>query len=159
MLKNELNCRVDKPSQCQPLGLNKWGRGFKTHTTHNETKSYDNGMIIYKPDAGLRLPQKRPFLTPEYFDGGCLDWYCPRKSLCPEGKLAGPTPQENRLFDHMFASNDFAQSNNNPLQCAGIKNGDANSYLGWQIAPGTDKPLWMIKNQQEGTLGSCSNGY
>lgn len=153
MLNNELDCRVDKPNQCQVLGLNKWGRGFETHKKYNDIISYQNGMQIYRPDDGLRVPQRREFLSAEYFDGGCFDWNCPQKKLCPEGKLSGPTPQEQKMFNYFFSSQDPYQLNGGPPQCVGIKGDTANSYLGWATLPNSNKPIWMNNSEQVGSCG------
>ena len=155
MLNSDLDCRVDKPNDCKVLGMNKWGRGFQTHIKYKDIRSYQNGMQIYRPEDGLRVAQRRDFLSPEFFDSGCDIPFCARKSLCPNGKLSAPTPQENQMFDQMFSSSDFAFRNGGPPQCVGIKGVTANSFLGWAIPEGQDKPLWVLNSEKEGTIGTC----
>lgn len=150
-VEESANCRVDKVNQCEKLGFNKWGRGFKTQEKYKDITYHENGMQIYSPEDGLTVYQKRPFLTPEFYDQGCYEWYCPQKRLCPDGKLAGPTSQEDNMFKYYFASTDPYELNGGPQQCVGIKNSDINSYLGWEIPKGQQKPVWMINAKDKST--------
>jgi hypothetical protein len=151
----DLDCRVAKPNSCQSLGANKWGRGFHVENKYKDIRSYHNGLQIYRPEDGLTIYQRKDYLTPEYFDGGCFEWTCPQKRLCPHGALAGPTLPETKMYDHLFASTDPYVLNGGPPQCAGIKGDSANSYLGWTIPPDQHTPLWMSIAGQAGDVSSC----
>ena len=155
MINAESNCRVDKPNDCQVLGMNKWGRGFGVHKKYKDIKYYQNGMQIYRPEDGLTIYQRRDFLTPEYYDSGCMEPFCPQKRVCPDGKLAGETPQETNMFDYFFASTDPFILNGGPINCVGIKDSTANAYLGWYVKPGSNKPVWMENAQRQGVVGTC----
>lgn len=155
MINDELNCRVDKPNNCEVLGMNKWGRGFGVHKKYKDIKYFQNGMQIYRPEDGLAIYQRREFLTPEYFDSGCFEPYCPQKRLCPDGKLAGSTPQETDMFNYFFQSDDPYYGNNGPLNCVGIKDSTANAYAGWRIPEGQNKPVWMLNSEKSGVVGTC----
>lgn len=149
------DCRVDKPNQCTKLSLNKWGRGFHTDYKYKDIRYHHNGLQIYRPEDGLTIYQRREFLTPEFYDQGCWEYHCPRKSLCPAGTLSGPTPQEKIMYDRMFQSRDPYELNGGPPQCAGIKNGNENSYLGWMVPPGQSKFLWMLNGEEARAGDRC----
>ncbi len=155
MINEEMNCRVDKPNDCKVLGMNKWGRGFHVDKKPNGIKYYQNGLQIYRPEDGLTVYQRREFLTPEFFDGGCFEPYCGQKRLCPNGKLAGETPQEKDMFGYFFQSTDPFIGNSGPINCAGIKGYTANSFLGWDTSPGSNKPIWMVNSERDGNVGTC----
>ena len=147
--RDPMNCRVNKPDHCENVSLNKWERQAFEVDKYKDIRYYHHGMQIYRPDEGLRLPQKRPFLTPEYYDQGCFEWYCPQKRLCPTGTFAGPTPIEEKMLNENFASIDWAVKNGGPASCVGIKGISENSYLGWAIPPGQQQPLWMLQDEDK----------
>jgi hypothetical protein len=152
----DMNCRVNYPHTCQIKSLNKWGKDFKTTEHYYDVRGYQNGMYIYRPEDGLRVPQRRPFLTPEYYDGGCYQWYCPRKELCPRGKLAGPSAQEEDMFNYMFASTDPFENNNCLANCAGVKGMSENSTCGWIVPEGSNQFYWQIEAEKTGNVGNCT---
>ncbi len=158
----DANCRVNRPHTCQLMGFNRWGKDFGSTTRYKDVTSYQNGMTIYRPNDGLRVPQQQAYLTPEYFDGGCYQIYCPRKEVCPEGTLSGPTKSETKMFDYQFASRDPYLMDGGPLSCAGVKGASANSFLGWTVIPPSDKPVWMVDNEIDaqslrGGMGRCGH--
>jgi hypothetical protein len=160
-LAQDRNCRVNYPHTCEIQSLNKWGKDFSTTDKYYDITGYNNGMYIYRPEDGLRVPQRRSFLTPEYYDSGCYNWYCNRKEECPQGTLSGPTEQENQMFDYMFSSTDMFDSNSCLSQCAGIKGTGASSTCGYLVPEGSDQFLWQIEAEKKGNVGSCNmaQGY
>lgn len=121
------SCRVDTTPGCV-MTNNK--RGEVGMTLDPLRPNY--GMVIYRPDAGLRLPQRRPFLTTEYFNGGCYETHCNNASTCRYANvLASPSPETKAMMDLNFASWDPFFGAYMPKQCAFYKD-PRNSTIGYQ---------------------------
>ena len=149
---SQINCRVNRPNQCTPVSLNRWDKGGSQSTKYKDIRFYNHGMQIYRPEDGLRVPQRRSFLSPEYFDSGCLRPYCQQKANCPAGTFSGPTQREEKMFDYYFESRDPYEGNNGPMNCVGIKGDSINSFAGWAVPPGENQTVWMLNAQ---AVGSC----
>lgn len=149
-----MQCRVNKPHTCQNVSLNKWDL---------KASDQQHGMQIYRPNDGLRVPQRRPHIPAEFYDSGCYGWYCPQKQVCPQGSFAEPSPKEQAMFDANFASNDWAVMNGGPPTCVGTKGLSENSYLGWAVPSNQSKPLWMtrdeMKSQHQTNQTNQTNGH
>lgn len=156
IMLSQMNCRVNNPATCKPVSLNKWEVGG-SQITENGVTMYNHGMIISKPGDGLTVYQRRSFIEPEYYNSGCSSLYCQDRLSCPEGKLSMPTKQENEMFDYFFASTDpFITNNEMPRSCAGINEGNINSYSGWMVPPNQTTPVWMLNAQKNGNVGTCA---
>jgi len=84
------SCRVEIKDSCQELSDQRYA------INRVNTGYYRNsGMTRYTPDINLRLPQRRDFLTPKYFNGGCNQPYCDNKASCPyETEAITPASQQ-----------------------------------------------------------------
>lgn len=120
-------CRVHGSSACTPVHLNTWALGEEPGV----------GMTIYKPDHGLTIYQRRPFLEPEYYNGGCHGLYS------TSNKARGPlvSQETKELFDAVLKEKDPFCVNDIPSTCMGIKGQSANSAYGW--TPGKGGYKWM----------------
>jgi hypothetical protein len=62
--------------QGRQVSENKWEFGFNTIKTGSGLIYQQNGTTNVNFNGGLKLPQKRPFLGPFMFNGGCSQMYC-----------------------------------------------------------------------------------
>lgn len=161
-----ISCRVDNPMPCEEQSLNKWGRGFYSYK-HNGAIYQQNGMYEYRDGNGLRVSQRRPFITSEYYDAGCSSLYCdnnkpdyPSGHSC-NGQISRGDAETNKMLDNAFRSTDPFQSNSVPVSAVGIKGTSGNSTAGWisvETKNGNRAPLWMVEAQATDNLGVCKNG-
>lgn len=161
-----MSCRVNNPAPCEEQSLNKFGRGFYSYQ-HNGAVYQQNGMYAYQPDNGLRVYQRRPFITSEYYNSGCSSIYCdnnqptyPSGHSC-NGPLSHGDAQTNQMLDVYFASEDPFQSNSVPVSAVGVKGTSANSSAGWisvETNDGHRAPLWMVETQAQGDMFPCKIG-
>ena len=97
------------------------------------------GVTYYRPGvtvrefnhAELRLPQKRAFLGPEFFNSGCATLY--GNSRFQQGPNSAVTDSlaTQAMFDYNFGSQPFSQGNAVACYNAGMKGPSPNSALGW----------------------------
>lgn len=127
-------CRVQPEQAPMMEGPGTIHRGFETHVTPYGVVYQQNGMTVSDFNRNLRLPQKRTFLGPEYFNGGCFSLYCKDSAQCPNSRLATPSPQTEALFQAAFDTPfDPATGNNAPPPCFGGNCNSYNSVTGWEI--------------------------
>ncbi len=155
--------------------MNKWGKGFHRTSLYNNTRTYyENGLQIYRPEDGLTVAQRRDFLSPEFFDAGCLQEKCSVTSAhnscsaAVSGDAAvKESPQETKLFAKAFASFDPFTVNGIPMTCAGVKGASQNSYVGWATvndgntkgdgATGASSLLWYQEAKEKGKGANVAN--
>lgn len=116
-----------------------------------------HGMLTEtNPHGPLRVPQRRTFLMPEYFNSGCSTEYCAGdEKIYPTGRPACSGPQtsswNNRELDPYFASTDPYYGNSVPVSMVCYKGITGNSTAGWlnaKPADGTSAvPLWTLGNK------------
>jgi hypothetical protein len=129
-------CRVNLPRLGQEC-VNVPGR---IGTLQGHTYVTPNNVIYNEPGTtirefnprDLRLPQKRAFLGPEVFNGGCATLYS-NSNFNPEDpnsatSLSGPS---NHMFNSMWTPMPYGQGNHAPCQCACTKCDGPNSAVGW----------------------------
>ena len=151
--KHRLNpyadCRVRPTAGCKLLSKGKWECGGQQPLPYPDAcrpGNTDWGVIEYDPDRGLRVPQRRDFLTPYYWNGGCGPRYCTNADMCPKSILARPGPSAEKLFKYEFQSTDpYGSVSHVPSACTGINCGGPNGAQGWVTVKskgGHDMPLW-----------------
>ena len=131
-------CRVEiTPSSC-PLGLNSSIKGSQTYTTPTGVVYRNFGMTVQDYNRGLRLPQQRTFVGPEYFNSGCTSLYCKDAQMCPSSVEAQSCERTTDMLDYLFERQSDFTGNNAPPPCFGGKCVDYGSTLGWQLSSSTD---------------------
>jgi hypothetical protein len=152
---NLRTCRVNTNVKCTSVQghLNQWDLINSDIPQYSDYKAINHGVIDYKPFAGLRTPQRRDFLEPQYYNSGCTSPFCLTGFDCPSGETTGISPSEKILFDNMFTSWDLDIGNKGSRSCVGIKRGTANSYEGWQTNS-SGVPIWQANAR---VLPSCSS--
>ncbi len=129
-----IDCRVRKANRCRLVSAGKAECGGKTYAVGG-TLQHIYGGTLYDPDRGLRIAQRRDFLTPYFFDGGCMERYCTNRRQCPSAQIAKPSLETTRMLDFAFASADpYASVAAVPGPCAGVKCDGYNSAAGWRTA-------------------------
>lgn len=148
-------CRVATAKACAVQGFNRWEiQNVDGNPKYSDYRSVEHGTVQYLPGAGLRQPQKRDFIEPEYFYD-CTAPYCLSKNQCPHGETTGISPSEKVLFDNMFTSWDMDIGNRGSRSCMGIKKDTYNSYSGWDTnANGV--PIWEANAEM---MPGCSSTH
>lgn len=133
-LSPQKTCRVEKENSTEVCGVGHIRRGFLTHTTSAGVQYHYPGMTSVNFNSELRLPQRRPFLGPEYYNGGCFQLYSNDASQCPSAsRLAQTSPRTNAMFEAAFQRPfEPFTGNDAPPSCQGPKYGTYNSVSGWQ---------------------------
>jgi len=128
-------CRVEvTPSTCQ-LGLNSAIKGSQNYTNPGGVTFHTYGMTVQDYNAGLRQPQMRTFLGPEYFNSGCSSLYCKDSALCQQSKMAQGCQRSDDMFTYLFAHQSDFTGNNAPQSVAiGSKCSGYNSVKGWELS-------------------------
>ncbi len=154
-----LNAGVSPPRTCRvtmdfPIRQACPGRasmGAGEYITPPGVRYQTGGMSITNFNVGLRLPQRRTFLGPEYFNGGCVPENCKDAKQCPAGRRSTSTKATNQMFEAAFGSPMEFTGNDAPPQCFGGVCSSYNSTLGWEATP-TGQLAWQTN--QPGV--SCS---
>jgi len=129
------SCRKQTQADCIAVAPGKWEVGsFLTPKDGSFIDYNTERMTIYDPDTHLRLPQRRSFLSPEYFNSGCLPIYCTSSDRSCGMKNQTPVQSKETIamFDQAFASTDPFIGAYSPAACAGGK-GVHNSTYGRQM--------------------------
>ena len=122
--------------------------GSKKYISPYNVTYYRPGVTVREfngPD--LRLPQKREFLGPEFYNSGCATLYgSGRFESGPNSATSDPASTEN-MFNYVFAPQPYFQGNNVPCYSAGVKCDGPNSALGWML-DASGNPLWQSSGKQ-----------
>lgn len=111
------------------------------------------GVVYYRPGvtvrefnhADLRLPQKREFLGPEFFNGGCATLYANGRLASGPSSATTDTAATSSMLDRMFASQPYFEGNQASCYNAGVKGNSPNSALGWMMDKDRNL-LWEAKS-------------
>lgn len=134
-LSPPVTCRAARLNPPVETSYGQVQRGGYEWTTPEGVQYQMGGMIPSNFNKGLRLPQQRTFLGPEYFNGGCFQWYCKGQNNCPNSVQAKESPAATALFEMAFSSNMPFTGNNAPPSCfQGVCSG-YNSTVGWEFLP------------------------
>jgi len=163
------DCRVDLPristmnskgDECAIVPGKVGDLGSKVFTTPYNVVYQRPGVTIREFNhEGLRLPQKRSFLGPEFFNSGCATLY--GNSRFNQGpNSANESTDTSAMFDYAFATRPYFESSAGgagPCYCAGAKCSDpVNSFIGWNLDK--DGQLgWKSKNQNA-MMQQCGGG-
>ena len=131
----EKSCRVAKVNSTEMLHPGRIHRGFSSFTTPEGVQYHTPGMTVSNFNGSLRLPQKRTFLGPEYYNGGCYQMFCKDAAACTgqSARLSQASPAENALFEAAFESpHEPFTGNDAPPQCSTAKCGSYSSVTGWE---------------------------
>jgi hypothetical protein len=141
------DCRVNAPNQCRKIGyeVSECGaRALQYRSGYDTTPGrHDYGDInTVDFDENLRPPQRREFLFPAIYNGGCEQRFCNNSKQCPGTSLARPSEQTLEMFNTVFGSYDpYGQVTSVSPACSGVKCTGPNSAAGWQILK-DGQPLW-----------------
>lgn len=153
-LSPQQTCRVALQPSEQTVNKGTMLLGEQTYVTPSGVRYMRPGMTVSDFNQRLRLPQRRTFLGPEYFNGGCVTPYCKDSTQCPESTQATVSPRTNSLFAAAFDTPFDFTGNDAPPQCfQGVCSG-YNSVVGWETAP-TGELRWQSKTAAERSQ-SCS---
>jgi len=109
------------------------------------------GVTYYRPGVTvrefngpeLRLPQKREFLGPEFFNAGCATLYGNNRFNAGPNSALADSAASLAMYNYVFAPRPYYEGNAASCYNAGVKCAGPNSALGWmQNASGT--PLWQV---------------
>ena len=117
--------------------------GSKTFTTPYNVVYQRPGVTVREFNhAGLRLPQKREFLGPEFFNSGCATLY--GNSRFGGGpSSATESSQTEAMFDYNFAPHSYFEGNDADCSCTLAKcNSLPNTAQGWMLNKNGDL-LWQ----------------
>jgi hypothetical protein len=154
------DCRVDLPristmdtkgGECSIDGSVIGDLGSKTYVSPYNVVYQRPGVTIREFNhAGLRLPQKRTFLGPEFFNSGCATLYGNSRFNGGPSSAMTDNSSVQAMFDFNFAPRPYfdGDGNNYPCFCAGSKGcGNlSSSFLGWEM-DSTGTPIWKSKQQ------------
>lgn len=120
----------------------------KTVTSYGVTY-YHPGVVVREFNhPPLRLPQKREFLGPEFFNSGCATLYGNTRFDSGPNSALTDAAATRAMFDYNFASRPYFEGNNASCYNAGVKCTSPNSALGWMMDP-SGKLLWQSTNAAE----------
>jgi hypothetical protein len=136
------DCRTDAPristpdqkgGECAIVPGKIGDLGSKVFVTpYNVTYQRPGVTVREFNHAGLRLPQKREFLGPEFFNAGCATLYGNSRFGGGESSAHDSMATE-AMFDYNFSAQPYYTGNNFPCENAGAKCASANSALGWML--------------------------
>jgi hypothetical protein len=127
-------CRVEvQPSKCS-TGVNSSIKGSQNYTTPQGVTYHQYGMTVSDYNQGLRVPQMRTFLGPEFFNGGCTSLYCKDSTMCPNSVKAQTCAQTQDMFKYLFDSERSFVGNTAPPACFGGKCSGYSSVPGWETS-------------------------
>jgi hypothetical protein len=151
------DCRVDLPrisTMSTPGGecvieRGKIGDlGSKVYVTPDDVTYYRPGVTIREFNhAGLRLPQKRTFLGPEFFDSGCATLYGSNRFNNGPSSTNESLATES-MFNYSFAPRPYYEGNDFSCVSAGSKCASVNSALGWMLNS-DGQVLWKVNVQND----------
>jgi hypothetical protein len=158
------DCRVDLPristydskgQECAIVPGKIGDLGSKIYTTPYNVVYYRPGVTVREFNhAGLRLPQKREFLGPEFFNTGCATLFGNNRFNVGPNSADTDSIGTQAMYDYNFAPQPYFQGNDFDCYNAGVKCVSPNSALGWMLTK-DDKLLWKSKNQEELTQDFC----
>ena len=163
------DCRVDLPrisTMSSPGGecvieRGKIGDlGSKVFVTPEGVTYYRPGVTIREFNhAGLRLPQKRTFLGPEFFDSGCATLYGSNRFNDGPSSANSDSAATEAMFNYTFAPRPYYEGNSFNCVQAGAKCDSPNSALGWMLTP-SGEVMWRvnIQDQLNGAKGAQCRG-
>lgn len=149
-------CRTEvQPGTCK-LGLNSIQKGSQRYTTPTGVTFRNNGMTVQDFNAGLRLPQMRTFLGPEYFNSGCTSLYCKDDTMCRGSKTARECQPTSDMMAYNFEAQCDSTGNSSPPWLAVGKGVTYNSTLGWELS---DTSPGLLKWQEAGANSQCGQTF
>lgn len=152
-ISNPETCRVEvTPSTCQ-IGANAVIKGSQTYTDPYNVTSHVYGMTVQNYNEGLRQPQMRTFLGPEYFNAGCTSLYCKDSQMCPSSVPAQSCERSNDMFAYLFEQQSNFTGSNPPPACFGGKCSGYDSTVGWSVSKQNPTKLQW---QSAGLQGGCN---
>ena len=128
-------CRVEVvPTSCT-RGARTTVHGSQVYTNPSGVVYRTGGMIVQDSNRGLRLPQQRSFLSPEYYNSGCTSLYCKDAQMCPGSVSAQTCDRTSDMMSFLFETQSDHTGNNAPPSCfGGGKCSGYDSTLGWQLS-------------------------
>src|SRR5579872_1435104 len=143
-------CRVElNPGVCNTSPFSQMV-GNQTFTNDNGVTFRQYGMTRQNYNVGLRMPQMRTFLGPDYFNSGCTSLYCKDGAMCPQSVVAKECQLSSDMFDYLFTHQGHHTGNGAPPPCFGGKCSGYDSTLGWQ----TDTNAAVLNWQKSDTCSS-----
>ena len=161
------DCRVDLPristydSKGQECSIDpgKIGDlGSKIFVTPSNVTYYRPGVTIREFNhPALRLPQKREFLGPEFYNSGCATLYGnSRFNVGPNSaSLTAEKIATEAMYDYNFETQPYYQGNDFDCYNAGVKCTGPNSALGWMLTKDGGL-LWNSKDQGQEKANICN---
>lgn len=143
-----VHCRVDvwQTSGCNVEAGKVGAVQAKTYVTPYDVIYPFNGTIMREFNHdGLRLPQKREFLGPQYFGGGCSALYGSSEYDSVPGVTKSHHDLNNMPYVNAFVHEKIYEGNNPPpciSNCSKCDTNSPNSVHGWVLSA-TGKPLWQ----------------
>jgi hypothetical protein len=139
------SCRVDLPristldtkgGECAIEPGKIGDLGSKKFVTPYNVTYYQPGVTIREFNhEGLRLPQKREFLGPEFFNSGCTTLYGNNRFTTGPNTADTDSKDTMAMFDYTFATRPYFEGNNVTCSTVGAKCAGPNSPLGWMMDP------------------------
>lgn len=132
-------CRVSLNQPCQVDRLGVTNQGDQTFVTPTNVVYHQYGIRAVDASANLGVYQQRPYLMPEYYNGGCFGEYCKDATQCPTSKPVQSSPATKQMFDLLFNNLDPLTGNDAPPACfQGKLNFDGtgctyDSVKGWEL--------------------------
>lgn len=109
--------------------------GYSSLQSRGGIRYNEYGAVLSDFSAGLRVPQMRPFLGPDVFNGGCAPMYCKDEAQCPQSVRNVSSPQTRAMLDAAFASTCPFTGNDAAPACFQGKCSGYNSTIGWEATP------------------------
>lgn len=157
------DCRVDLPristldsrgDECATVPGKIGDLGSKVFVTPYNVTYYRPGVTVREfngPD--LRLPQKRTFLGPEFYNSGCATLYGNSRFNIGPNTADTEAAGSRAMFEYSFAPQPYFQGNRVDCTNAGAKCASPNSALGWMLLP--DGNLMWQQQSQNAVTGFC----
>ena len=119
------------------------------------------GVTYYRPGVAvrefngpeLRLPQKREFLGPEFFNSGCATMYGNNRFQSGPNSAATDSAATQAMFNYSFAPRPYFEGNAASCYDAGAKCMGPNSALGWMM----DKSGKLLWQNTDSSSNSCES--
>lgn len=151
------DCRVDMPristldqqgGECAVVPGKIGDLGSQKMVTPYGVTYYRPGVTVREFNGPeLRLPQKRAFLGPEFYNSGCATLY--GNSRFNSGPNSAVTDQvaTQAMFNYSFSPRPYFEGNNASCYNAGVKCTSPNGALGWMMDK-EGKLLWQSTNAE-----------
>lgn len=146
-------CRATPMNPPQKTRVGVMERGGDSWVSPGGVAYSMSGMTVRDFNRGLRLPQKRDFLGPEIYNGGCAPLMCKDTTNCPNSVRTTTSPQVSAMFDQAFSSMSDFTGNDAPTSCFVGDCASYNSVTGWQYTS-EGALLWQAANPT--SMGSCA---